>query len=255
MVNEITARRSFDLAVNDEDFADELAGRLAKSQSSSPQFGGTPLLRMMKSGEWIFGQADEPVQVGSEWAINPKSLAHGYACWSDNPGNQKNVLLGEVMVSVFADKPAQPADINGFPFAEQRSFDLKCLNGDDEGKQVFYKNTSKGGMRAVDNLFTALQVQRTKNPKYMVPIVQLKSTSYKHPTYGQTYTPVFDIVAWSNMAGEEMPDPAAAAPAAAAPAEAPAEAPKPAPRAAPVAEPARPAAPRRQRPVQRPVEV
>jgi len=251
MVNEITARQSFDLAVNDEDFAEELAGRLAKSQSSSPQIGGMPLLRMMKSGEWVFGQGDDPVQKGSEWAINPKSIAHGFSCWSDNPGNQKNVLLGEVMTSVFADKPARPDDINGIPFAEQRSFDLKCLNGDDEGKQVHYKNASKGGLRAVDNLFTALQVQRTKNPRYMVPIVQLSATSYKHGTWGQIYVPVFEVVAWSNMAGEEMPDPAAAAPApaaSAAPAEAPAEAPKPAPRAAPVAEPARPAAPRRQRP-------
>ena len=54
---------------------------------------------MLKSGNWVFGMENEEVQGGSRWIVNIMSLAHGWCCWVETSGNDKNKLKGEVMVS------------------------------------------------------------------------------------------------------------------------------------------------------------
>ena len=41
-------------------------------------------------------------------------------------------------------------------------------------------------------------------PDAVVPILSLDSDSYKHPTYGKTYFPVFEIVRWVGLDGTEQ---------------------------------------------------
>jgi hypothetical protein len=188
------------------DMADALVSGIAESRSTTQIAGGVPLMRLLKSGDWVFGQNDEPVQEGSEWAINPLSIMHGYSCWSDRPGKEKNELLGSEMVSITQRKPAKPEPIEGFPFNEQRQFGLKCLNGDDEGVEVLYRTSSVGGMRAVDGLLAALVAQIKVDRSKPVPVVQLNSDSYKHSKWGPISTPVFEIVDWIGLDGEPEPD-------------------------------------------------
>ena len=56
--------------------------------------GGKLLLRLLKNGTFVIGQNNEPVENGSEWAVNIACLARGWVCWGDGE------LLGQVMASV-----------------------------------------------------------------------------------------------------------------------------------------------------------
>ena len=207
------------------DFAEQLVRGIAESRSTTILGSGQPLLRLLKSGEFVFGQDNIEVQQGSHWLVNTVTLAHGWSCWVD-AGN-KNELRGDVMTSMLRDKPPQPAPIDGTPFKEQRSFELKCLDGEDAGTSVLYKNTSDGGMKAVDALLLAIQQQASiKGNVYLFPIITLQQTSYQHPKWGLTYKPVFQIQGWADMNGNrEVGTPVAA----------------PDPEVAPASEPVKPA--------------
>ena len=78
MANEIINRPGFELDADfSDDFADRLISGIAVSKASTPIAGGVPILRLLRHGVWVYGQGDEPVQQGSEWAINPASMRHG----------------------------------------------------------------------------------------------------------------------------------------------------------------------------------
>lgn len=192
------------------DFAEQLVRGIAESRSTTILGSGQPLLRLLKSGEFVFGQDNIEVQDGSRWLVNTVTLAHGWSCWVD-AGN-KNELRGEVMTSMLRDKPPEPQPIAGTAFKEQRSFELKCLDGEDAGVTVLYKNTSDGGMKAADALLLAIQQQASiKGNIYLFPIVKLEQTSYQHPKYGKTYKPIFTVLGWADMSGSQAPTNANAA--------------------------------------------
>jgi hypothetical protein len=263
------------------DVISKLRSGIAESRANTVIAGGKPLLRLLKDANWVFGQRDDQVQEGSTWAVNPLSIAHGWVAWTNHEGNTKNTLVGEVMAPVHAPKPDRPQPIDGWAFTEQRLFELRCMDGDDEGTEVVYKISSVGGMRAVDDLLASLQGQLADNPLYPCPVVELLSDSYQHQKYGKIYVPIFDIVDWATMDGnlfsedhpeqvtngaqqapQAQPEPAPKQPEPAAP---PAPTPQPAPRrtratrtaaAQPVAPtpppaPAEPAPTARRRPIRR----
>jgi hypothetical protein len=80
---------------------------------------------------------------------------------------------------------------------------LKCLSGEDAGLECRYTTTSVGGKRAVQTLAVAIAAQVEKDPERPVPIVTLGKDHYQHKSYGRIYTPVFEIVEWVSMDGEE----------------------------------------------------
>ena len=125
------------------------------------------------------------MQEGSIWAVNPLSIAHGWVAWTNHEGNTKNTMVGEVMEPVHAPKPPRPAPTDGWPYTEQRMFELRCMDGDDEGTEVVYKVASIGGMRAVDDLLGALQGQLNDNPLFPCPVVELLSRQLPAPEVRQ----------------------------------------------------------------------
>lgn len=188
-----------------KDLASKLALGIAESRSQTTIPGGKPLLRLTRDG-WCYGQTDEGVQDGSSWALNPLTISHGYCAWTNHSDpKQKNTLVGEIMVPVFEPKPIKPEPIDGWPFNEQRAVEMKCMDGDDQGVEVTYKNSSVGGMRAFDGLLAALQKQLQTTSNYPCPVVQLGIDSYRHQKWGQVQVPVFEIVGWAAMDGSLMP--------------------------------------------------
>jgi len=192
------------------DVISKLRSGIAESRANTVIAGGKPLLRLLKDANWVFGQRDDQVQEGSTWAVNPLSIAHGWVAWTNHEGNTKNTLVGEVMAPVHAPKPDRPQPIDGWAFTEQRLFELRCMDGDDEGTEVVYKISSVGGMRAVDDLLASLQGQLADNPLYPCPVVELLSDSYQHQKYGKIYVPIFNVIDWATMDGnllsEDHPD-------------------------------------------------
>jgi hypothetical protein len=103
---------------------------------------------------------------------------------------------------------------------------LKCLNGEDAGMEARFTTTSVGGKRAVQSLAVAIAGQVDTDQAKPVPVVELDTEHYQHKSYGRIYTPIFKVLEWVSINGDE---PAPAAVEAAAPAPAPAPEPAAAP--------------------------
>ena len=159
---------------------------------------GVVILKMDKTGHWVFGADQTEVEDDSLWAVNPFSFVHGYIAWGDGE------VLGEKMSSVAEPLPelgeAPPASKRGWE--PQVGMSLKCINGQDEGMEARYSTTSVGGKRAVQELAVAIAAQVDKDPELPVPVIKLGKSHYTHKSYGRIFTPVFEIKEWVSMDGE-----------------------------------------------------
>jgi hypothetical protein len=217
---------------------DDMVRGLNNVSMAAPRVGGDyQFLKLDKgNGEWIYGQEETPVEDGSLWAINPLSLEYGYISWDKN-----QQVEGEVMVPITRPLPTElrvkdspdgkPTGQNGWQY--QQSLVMVCVKGEDaEGTPVAcqYKQSSVGSQKLFKTIIDAISAQIAKGSDEIVPIVEMKSDSYKHKKYGKIYNPVFEIVEWRTMDDDSAPEaPAAeeAAPARRTRAAAPASAPPP----------------------------
>jgi len=158
---------------------------------------GAAILKMDKTGHWVFGADQTEVEDGSKWAVNPFSFVHGFIAWGDGE------VLGEKMVSVTQPLPemdvAPPGAKRGWE--TQIGCSLKCVSGDDEGLEVRFSTTSVGGKRAVQNLAVEIAAAVEKDQTKPVPLVILKKDHYVHKSYGRIFTPVFEVTEWVSMDG------------------------------------------------------
>ena len=157
--------------------------------------GGMVILKMDKTGHWVFGADQTEVEDDSIWAVNPFSFVHGYICWGDGE------VLAEKMVGVAEPLP----ELEPAPAASKRGWEMQvgmtlaCTNGEDEGMQARYAATSVGGKKAVQALAVAIAEQVDKDQSKPVPMVRLKKEHYQHKSYGRIYTPVFEVVKWVGL--------------------------------------------------------
>lgn len=235
MTNEVTTPKSTGLGA-----LGALRTGLQNVRTRLPEIGSSPYLRLLKDGDWVFGQEDNAVAKGTEAIINPLSIKHGYSCWTNRqPGQGKNEQLGEIMVGLAQslqpmhelelkrdpqmvaaalrkaglDENSDPAlkreALESVPTADwkdQISLDMKFVTGKHKGTQVMWKVSSVGGLHAARQVLDAILSKLDEGTEYVCPIVALNADSYKHNTYGKTYTPVLDIVGWANLEGEEEPE-------------------------------------------------
>jgi len=168
------------------------------AQSAAPA-GGTVILKMDRTGHWVFGADQDEVEPGSKWAVNPYSFTHGFIAWGDGQ------VLGEKMAPMTEPLPeveaAPPGASKGWEM--QIGFSLKCLSGEDAGMEARYTATSVGGKRSVQELALAVAEQADKDSSKIVPVITLGKDHYQHKSYGRIYTPVFDVVEWVGMNGPE----------------------------------------------------
>jgi hypothetical protein len=176
-----------------------------RSLESTVAPAGVAILKMDKTGHWVFGADQTEVEDDATWAVNPFSFVHGFIAWGDGE------VLGEKMVPVSQPLPeldaAPPNSKKGWE--AQVGLSLKCLSGDDKGMEARFSTTSVGGKRAVQTLAMAIASQVDKDQSKPVPVVKLKKDHYTHKSYGRIFTPVFDIVEWVGMDGETTEAPEA----------------------------------------------
>ena len=163
---------------------------------------GSVIIKMDKTGHWVFGADQTEVEDDSLWAVNPFSFVHGFIAWGDGE------VLGEKMVPVAEPLP----EVGPAPSAAKRGWEtqvgmsLKCIKGEDVGMEARYNVTSVGGKRAVQELAVAIATQVDADQTKPVPVVRLKKEHYQHKSYGRIYTPIFDIVEFVSMeAAPEAP--------------------------------------------------
>ena len=180
-----------------------LVATLEGAQASTPQVssGDFLFLKMSKAGEWIYGADETEVAPGSAFAIDPSSYAQGYIAWADGQLiDEKMALAGQVPVTL-ADLPELPA---GVRWDSQVAFAMKGLEGAEEGLQMLYKVSSRGGKEVIATLLGEI-IAQGKAGKPVCPIVTLSTSSYKHKKYGKIYTPVLTVADWI-----DLPEPGAA---------------------------------------------
>ena len=163
--------------------------------------GGTAIIKMDKTGHWVFGADQTEVDADSLWAVNPFSFVHGYIAWGEGE------VLGEKMTSITSPLPelesAPPGAKRGWE--EQVGLSMKCIKGEDEGLEVRYTVTSVGGKRAVQAMGIKIAERVGGSPESPVPVIRLKKEHYMHKSFGRIYTPLFEVEAWIGMEGEAKP--------------------------------------------------
>jgi hypothetical protein len=159
---------------------------------------GTVIIKMDKTGHWVFGADQTEIEDAATWAVNPFSFVHGYIAWGDGE------VLAEKMVSVSQPLPeleaAPPGAKKGWE--TQVGMSIKCLSGADVGMEARYTTTSVGGKKGVQALAVAIATQVEKDQDKPVPVVELGKEHYTHKSYGRIFTPLFKVIEWVGMDGE-----------------------------------------------------
>ena len=150
-------------------------------------------------GTWGFGQRRTIPEEGSRWAVNPLTIQWG--CISFGDGNK---VVGERLVPITQPKPliADMPDTT-FPWQEEWSVNMKCLDGADAGVEVIFKATTDGAIKAIVLLVDELRNRLNGNQHdgKIVPITLLEKDGYQHPKHGPTAIPVLTIVDWMPLDG------------------------------------------------------
>lgn len=166
------------------------------AQQAAPT-GGVVILKMDRTGHWVFGADQDEVEPGAKWAVNPFSFVHGFIAWGDG------TVLAEKLVPMTEPLPETDAPPPGASkgWEMQVGMSLKCINGEDAGMEARFTATSVGGKRAVQALALSVADQADKDSSKIVPVVELQKDSYSHKSYGKIFTPVFKIAQWVGMDG------------------------------------------------------
>lgn len=174
-----------------------VAESLKKLEQAAPST--MVILKMDKTGHWVFGADQTEVEDGTRWAVNPFSFVHGFIAWG------KGEVLAEHMAPLTDPLPEVGVPPAGAErgWEQQFGFSLKALDGEDAGMEARFSATSVGGKRAVQTLGTAIATQVMKDQSRPVAVVELKKDHYQHKSYGRVFTPIFEIVDWLTMDGEQ----------------------------------------------------
>lgn len=186
-----------------------LAVALRQGAESMTDSDGSVILKMDKTGHWVFGADQTEVEDDSTWAVNPLSFVHGFIAWGDGEP------LGEKMAPITEPLPemgeAPPGAKRGWE--KQVGVALKCIKGEDKDLEVRFSTTSVGGKKAVQALAVQVAEQVEKDASTPVPVVTLGKDHYQHKSYGRIYTPIFEVTGWMSMDGEPpVEDPVEEAP-------------------------------------------
>lgn len=185
--------------VNPTQLGQALAAASSRSSSSDDS---SSFIRMDKTGQWLYGADEIPVQDKSHWAINPQSFMEGYIAWGEGEvhGEEMAPMIGNPVIAAnLAPTPAKRG------WEKQMGFQLVCVTGEDKGTQVVFKSSSKGGIKSIRAMLKTVVEQINLDPTAIVPHVILRNENYKHKTYGKIFTPVFDIQTWTAMESSEAP--------------------------------------------------
>lgn len=177
-----------------------------RSLESEVGASGMVILKMDKTGHWVFGADQTEIDDNSTWAVNPFSFVHGFIAWGEGE------VLGEKMVPVSDPLPEMDTPPPGAKrgWEMQVGMSLKCMSGEDKDMEARYNVTSVGGKRAVQKLALDIAAQVEKDQSKPVPVVRLKKDHYTHKSYGRIFTPVFEITQWVSLEGkaeDETPPP------------------------------------------------
>ena len=183
-----------------------LISTLIDAQKATPAStgGDFQFLKMTKNGEWVYGAEETEVGADSAFVIDPMSYAQGYVAWDEGElVDEKMAAAGQAPI-ILSDLPR----LNVGQWEAQVAFALKGVEGAEEGVQLLYKVSSRGGKTAVAELLAKIIERGRAGNADVCPIVLLEKSSYKHKKYGKIYTPVLSVDEWIDLpTGEDTAEP------------------------------------------------
>lgn len=165
------------------------------------------LLKFSK-GDFVAGQDNEPVELGTKLIANMDQLLVGWQRWEDaRPAEQ---IMGPVIDGFM------PPKRDELSFNDPKEWDMDEATGKprdpwvyshlllmkEPGKkgQLFtYTTNSAGGKNAMARLCGEYGKEMREHPDEY-PVVELQVGSYMHsnPAYGRIKFPIFEIVGWAD---------------------------------------------------------
>lgn len=166
--------------------------------------GNTGDFLKFSKGEWLKGQNDDEIKLGTRLAANLEELSVGWIQWADKkPVERRMGLLAQGHVPErrpelgLLDQGAWEVDKDGKP-QDPWSFTNEIPVVDlVTGEQMIISMSSKGGIGAIGTLCKAYGRERpARIAAGQVPVIELQRDSYKHREYGKTYVPVMLLADW-----------------------------------------------------------
>jgi hypothetical protein len=163
-------------------------------------------------GEWQAGQNADEVPLGRKLAANMDELAIGWIRWADGkPAERRMGLLTQGFKPEprdalgYSEESLWETDEEGRPKDPWSFTNELPLADPDNGEQMTFAASSKGGIGCIGNLCKAF-ARAPERRQALTPVLELGRDSYMHPVYKKTYVPLLTIVNW--VANGSVPVPA-----------------------------------------------
>jgi hypothetical protein len=229
-MNDITERKSGSVAASTDNYF-AAYGEQVSQKSIVGQ-----LLKFSK-GDYLVGEDNDEVPLGTRYIVNMDELLVGWIRWSENrPTDQ---VMGKVSDGYQPprrnelgdnDKAQWETDTDGRERDPWQFSNYVLFKGDGDGELYTFTTSSRGGLNAIGDLCKSYgKAVRQRPDQY--PVVAIGSGSYQHPNrdYGRIKYPTFEIVNW--VSKDVFAEDVAADEAGTVPSEQPAPAPAPKPKA------------------------
>jgi hypothetical protein len=177
---------------------------LEAAAEAGSEFG--KLLKFNK-GEWLIGE--DTVSEGTEFIAFIDEVARGWIKFEDGSVTDRRI------VKVAAGHPPKREELDDTDSSQWEIGDdgkprdpwvfqwlLPMSPADAEGDLTVFCTSSKGDIGAIGLL---CKVYGRSQRNGLLPIVALKTTSYKHPVYGKVLKPDLPIVGWHRTASSPAP--------------------------------------------------
>lgn len=148
--------------------------------------GGT-FLKFSRNGEWVTGQNEDEFDLSRKLAANMEELSIGWIRWADGkPAERRmNLLTSGIKPEPrdalgYTDQDLWELDEEGRPKDPWKFTNELPMAHPEDGEQLTFSASSKGGIGAIGNLCKAYAKERqVKQGK--VPLIELSRSSYIHP--------------------------------------------------------------------------
>lgn len=200
-MNDLATRNGGAVAANQGNFFESYG-----EQVSQKSIVGT-LLKFSK-GDFLAGEHNEDIPVGTKMVVNMDQLLVGWIRWANSKPTDQ--IMGLVKNGYQApkrntlgdhDEAEWEVDNNGKardPWQFSNYVVMQDADVPGDAGLYTFATSSRGGLNAVGELCKAYgKIGRMKPGEY--PVVALKVGSYEHSdkSYGRIKYPVFDIVGWA----------------------------------------------------------
>lgn len=179
---------------------DYYAALAAEAQSYRGGGGGSAFLKFNgNDGYYSYGADDTDLEIGTQAAMDPRTLRRGYICWKDGKVQE------EIMMTLEEGQPPAKHLLpdygpygDGDGWSDQKTIEFVPIEGD--APPLLFQANNRSKMNALEAVMKDFSRQFKNNPG-MVPVVELSANEFEaKPRDGgrkvKKHAPKFTIKGW-----------------------------------------------------------